>query len=160
MAEAAGEAGINQTSRDGALRSTYAIAAQQHLLERAARIRVHLGRDHLRRRVIGVARDAFGNDLPFRTVARHTIRLRRHEHVGCLAADQRSMALIAIQLLVRDRIDLMFRVIELRLRHPAIDQNRFGDGGRAVGTVFHFMAVRRSPRNSPASLRVRLRCGL
>jgi hypothetical protein len=49
------------------------------------------------------------------------------------------VAFIAIQFFLRDRIHLVFRVIEFRLRHPAIDQNRFGERGRGVAIRFHVM---------------------
>ena len=52
------------------------------------------------------------------------------------------MAKIAVERLLRDRIDLMFGVIEIRLRHPAIDQDRFCDYGGSLRDSFHFMTKR------------------
>ena len=106
-------------------RRTSAIAAEQHFLQRAVRIRVDIGGHDLRRRVIGVAGDAFARDLPFRAVARHAIRFRRHQDFGGLAALARVMALIAFHA-------RMLRMIEVRLRHPAVDQNRFRHDRRAA----------------------------
>src|SRR5438552_5083945 len=96
------------------------------------RISLHTRLGHLRLGMILMASDAFRNDLSLWTVARHTIRLGRHEQIRCLATERRSMAPVAVQFFVRDRINLMFRVIEARLRHPSIDQDRSGDYRRRV----------------------------
>jgi len=49
------------------------------------------------------------------------------------------MAKVAIEGLKGVRVDLMFRVIEPRLRHPAVDEDRFDDEGRIVGPGLHLM---------------------
>ena len=96
------------------------------------RISLHTRLGHLRLGMILMASDAFRNDFSGWTVARDAIRLCRHEQIRCLATSDRSMAPVAIQLFVGDRIDLMLRVIEARLRHPSIDQNRLGEYRRRV----------------------------
>ena len=42
------------------------------------------------------------------------------------------MADVAIERLLCVRINLMLGVIEIRLWHPAVDENRFGDSWRGV----------------------------
>ena len=62
-----------------------------------------------------------GNDFALRTVATRAVRFHRHEHVRCFAALARVMANIAVKRRLVRGIDLMFGVIEIGLRHPAID---------------------------------------
>ena len=50
------------------------------------------------------------------------------------------MANVTVQRALRRGIDLMFGVIKIRLRHPAIDKNRFRDRGCSVRRRhFHFV---------------------
>src|SRR5437879_3588478 len=49
------------------------------------------------------------------------------------------MANVAVERLLRNRIDLMFGVIEICLRHPAINEDWFGNCRCAVSDRFHFM---------------------
>ena len=79
------------------------------------------------RRVISVTGDAFSRDFPLRAVARRAVRFRGDQNIGCVAALPRGMANAAIERFLCRRVDLMLRVIEICLRHPAIDQNRFCD---------------------------------
>ena len=97
--------------------------------------------------MIAVTGNAIGRDLLcFRAVALHAIRLLRHENVGGLTALARVMAVVAFHTRVPG-------VIETRLRHPSIDQKRFGEDGHGVGHVFHLVAV-------GASRKVRTRRGI
>ena len=75
--------------------------------------------------MVSVASNAFRCDLPLRTVASRAIRPSRHKDVRSLATLRRLMANVAIERFLRGRIDLVFGVIKICLRHPAIDQDRF-----------------------------------
>ena len=92
--------------------------AEKHLFQRACRFR-----DRLRgnRRVICVTGDTFGNDFALRTVTRRATRFGRHENIGRLATLRRMMTNITVERFLGHWIDLMFGVIEICLRHPAID---------------------------------------
>lgn len=57
----------------------------------------------------------------------------------------------AIERLLRRRIGLMLRVIEIRLRNPTIDQNRLRDRGRSVRRAFHIMTKRAPDKISARS---------
>ena len=97
---------------------------------------MHIGRGNLRGRMIGVTGDAIGIDLLcFGTVASNALRFVRHENIGGLAAPSR---LVVTLFAVHTH---MFRVVEIRLRHPTIDQNRFGEEWCSVRHVFDLMAV-------------------
>ena len=111
-----------------------AIPPQQHLPERPG-CTAGLPDDNTRlcRRVIGVAGDAIGRDFAFRAVAFHAARFRRHENIGSFAALAGVMTFVAFHA-------RMFRMIELRVGHPAIDQNRFRDDRRGVGRCRDLMA--------------------
>ena len=65
--------------------------------------------------------DAIGDDFSLRAMAAGATRFRWHQHVGCFAALPSVMTDVAVQQGLRCRIDLVFGVIEIRLRHPAID---------------------------------------
>ena len=90
--------------------------------------------------MVAVAGPAFGHHFSLRAVAGDAAANARHEYIARQATLCRLVAKVAIEGLERARVDLMFCVIELRLRHPAIDENRFGDGGRLVGPGLHFVA--------------------
>src|SRR5207237_6497964 len=72
-------------------------------------------------------------------MTRDTVRFRRHQNVGRFMALLRLMTNVAIEWFLRRRIDLVFGVVEISLRHPAIDQNRFCNRGRAVCDGLHFV---------------------
>ena len=80
-----------------------------------------------------MASDAFSHDFALRTMASDTVCFCRHEHVGRVTTLHDVMTIVALHA-------RMFGVIEICLNHPAIDQNRFGNGGRGVGDRFHFVA--------------------
>jgi len=82
-----------------------------------------------------VARDAFSYDFAPGTMASDAVCFCRHEHVGGVTTLHGVMTIVALHTGV-------FGVIEICLNHPAIDQNRFGNGGRGVGDRFHFVAKR------------------
>ena len=83
--------------------------------------------------MISVAGDAFGRHFSCRAVAGDAVCFCRHEHIGRLAALRRAMTIVAFHARV-------FGVIESCLRHPAIDQNRFGNDRRRVRHWLHFVA--------------------
>ena len=89
--------------------------------------------------MIRVASRAVGDDFSLRTVTGGAVRFRRHEHIGSFATLSSAMTNVAVERRLRRRIDLMFRVIEIGLRHPAIDQNRLRDHRRPVRDGFHFV---------------------
>ena len=93
---------------------------------------MHVDFHCLPRRVIVVAGNAIARHFAFRAVAGDAVRFRRHQHFGGLAALGGVMAIVAFHA-------RMFRVVEMRLRHPAIDQDRFRHDGRAA-RGFYFVA--------------------
>ena len=82
-----------------------------------------------------MARDAFSHDFPLRTMASDAVCFCRHEDVGGVTTLHGVVTIVALHA-------RMFGVIEICPNHPAIDQDRFGDGGRGVGDRFHFVAKR------------------
>ena len=91
------------------------------------------------RRVIGVTGDALGHNFSLRTVATDAIRFRWHENIRSVAALGRAVTNVAIKRHVRVRIRLMFGMIKIGLRHPAIHKNRFDNSGRGVPSLLDFM---------------------
>jgi hypothetical protein len=106
---------------------------EQHLLQRSDPRAMRISQYRLRRRMISVAGDAFGHHFSCRAVAGDAVCFCRHEHIGRLAALRRVMTIVAFHAGV-------FSVIESRLRHPAINQDRFRDDRRRVRHWLHFMA--------------------
>ena len=92
--------------------------------------------------MIGVTSDALGNDFALRTMASRAACFGRHQNVGRLATLRRGMANFAIERFLRRGIDLVLGVIEIRLRHPTLDQNWFGDCRDSIRGGFHFMTKR------------------
>src|ERR1700737_2002592 len=118
--------------------------AEHYLFERNWRCIARLGDCCLRlwRRVISMAGDALGHDFSSWTVAGDAARFRRHQHVGSVAALQRLMATVAIERLLRMRIDSMLGVIEVCLRQPAVHQDWPRDHGRRVWDWLHLVTKR------------------
>ena len=71
--------------------------------------------------MIRVTSDAFGDDFALGAVTCRAVRLRRHQNIRSLAALRRLMTNITVERFLRRWIDLMLGVIEICLRHPAID---------------------------------------
>ena len=115
--------------------------SKQHLFHRYRSRSTGIGHGCLGcgRRVIGVTGDAFGHDFALRAMTSNAIRFHRHENIGSVAALGRAVTNVAIKRHVRIRIRLMFGVIEIGLRHPAIHKNRFDNSGRGVSSLLDFM---------------------
>jgi len=92
--------------------------------------------------MIGVTSNAFRHDFALWTVTSQTARLSRHKNIGRLPALSRLVANVAIERLLRPRIDLVLGMTEFRLRHPPVDQNRPGYRRGSIGHSFDFMAKR------------------
>ena len=93
---------------------------------------------------------AIGCHFARRTVASHTIGFRRHEQIRCLATRLGSMTTVAVQLCVRNRIDLMFGVIKIYLGHPSSTKTGLVKVATASNPVSH-RDIRRTRRSSPWS---------
>ena len=75
--------------------------------------------------MIRVTSDAVRHDFALRTVATGAIRPCGHQHVGGFAALFGRVANAAIERLLGGGINLMLSVVEVGLRHPAINQDWF-----------------------------------
>ena len=107
--------------------------AQQHLFDRDRHRAMPVGRQGLSRRVVLMASDALGRNLPSRAMASDAVRFDRHKNVSRITALRSMMAIVAFDAGV-------FGVIKIRAHHPAIDQNRLGDDRRTDRGRCHFVA--------------------
>jgi len=79
-----------------------------------------------------MARDAFRHDFSRGAVAGDTVRFYGHKNVRRVPALHRMMTVVAFHA-------GMFCVIEVRLRHPTIDEDRLCDPGGGVGRGGHWL---------------------
>ena len=108
---------------------------------------MHLDFHYLTWSMIGVARDAIARHPALRAVAGHAICLRRHQHVTRFVTLAGVMAIVTFHARV-------LRVIELGLRHPAVDQNRRGHDGPPLDRLH--LVTKRAARKVCAVQRRRL----
>ena len=109
--------------------------AEQHLLEGNPPAFGSIGYPGWRGVMIRVAGHAIGCHFPGRAVTGYAIGLRGHQNIGSITALHRVVTIIALHAGV-------FGVVEVRLRHPAIDQKWLGNCRRGVGHCLYVVAKR------------------
>ena len=82
-----------------------------------------------------VAHDACSRHFSCRAVAGDAVRFRWHKNIGSVAAVHRVMTVIALHAGV-------LGVIEIRLRHPTIDKDRFCNYRRRIRHGLHLVTER------------------